>query len=61
MNGVAEWMELAEQTLRQWRTGKPGVLQSMGLQRAGHDLESEQEQQQQKKNKAFCLSAVSHS
>ena len=22
---------------RWWRTGKPGVLQSMGLQRVGHD------------------------
>ena len=25
-----------------WRTEKPGVLQSMGLQRAGHDLATEQ-------------------
>ena len=33
MNGVAEWMELAEQTERQWRTRKPGVpCVSMGLQ-----------------------------
>ena len=23
---------------RQWRTGKPGVLQSMGSKRVGHDL-----------------------
>ena len=28
-----------------WRTGKPGVLQSMGLQKAGYDWETEQEQQ----------------
>ena len=28
---------------RQWRTGKPGVLQSMGLQRLGHDLVTEQQ------------------
>ena len=29
---------------RQWRTGKPGSLQSMGLQRIGHDLAIEQQQ-----------------
>ena len=26
---------------RHWRTGKPGVLQSMGLQRVGHDCATE--------------------
>ena len=30
-----------------WRTGKPGVLQSMVSQRVGHDWETEQLQQQQ--------------
>ena len=30
---------------RWWRTGKPGVLQSMGLQRVRHDWASEQQQQ----------------
>ena len=29
---------------RQWRTGKPGVLQSMGLQRVGHNWAIEQQQ-----------------
>ena len=29
-----------------WRTGKPGVLQSMGLQRVGHDWETEQTKKQ---------------
>ena len=28
---------------RQWKTGKPGMLQSMGLRRAGHDLAAEQQ------------------
>ena len=28
-----------------WRTGKPAVLQSMGLQRVGHDWATEQQQQ----------------
>ena len=27
---------------RQWRTGKPGVLQSMGSQRVRHDFVTEQ-------------------
>ena len=29
---------------RWWRIGKPGMLQSMGLQRVGHDWETEQQQ-----------------
>ena len=29
---------------RQWRTGKPGMLQSLGLQRIGHDLATDQQQ-----------------
>ena len=32
-----------EQTGRQWRTGKPGVLQSMGSQKAEHDLVTKQQ------------------
>ena len=31
---------------RWWRTGTPGVLQSLGLQRVGHDQATEQQQQQ---------------
>ena len=30
---------------RWWRTGRPGVLQSMGLPRVGHDWATEQQQQ----------------
>ena len=29
-------------SMKQWTTGKPGVLQSMGSQRAGHNLVTEQ-------------------
>ena len=29
---------------QEWRTGKPGVQQSMGLQSAGHDLATEPQQ-----------------
>ena len=40
MVGWHHWLNghESEQTLGDRRTGKPGVLQSMGLQRAGHDL-----------------------
>ena len=31
---------------RWWRKGKPGVLQSMGMQRVGYDLATEQQKQQ---------------
>ena len=33
-----------EQIPREWRTGKPGVLQSRGLQRVRHDLAVGQQQ-----------------
>ena len=33
-----------EHTRRQWRTGKSGMLQSMGSQRVGHDWATEQQQ-----------------
>ena len=36
-----DWASLG----RWWRTGKPGVLQSMGSQRVGHDWATEQQQQ----------------
>ena len=48
------WMALLTQRTwvwansgRQWRTGKPGVLQSMGSQRVGHNWATEQQQQPQ--------------
>ena len=33
--------------LREWRTEGPGVLQSIGSQRVGHDLVIEHQQKQQ--------------
>ena len=32
-----------DRSLSYWRTGKPAVLQSMGLQRAGHNLATEEQ------------------
>ena len=37
------WTWIWANSLRQWRTGEPGVLQSMGSQRVGHDLVTEQQ------------------
>ena len=50
-----------EQTLggRKWKTEEPGVLQSMGSQRVGHNLASEQ--QQSKSFVTLIPLAVSHS
>ena len=36
-DGLTQWTRVWANSGRQWRTGKPGVLQSMGSQRAGHD------------------------
>ena len=41
---------------RSWRAGKPGVLQSVGSQRVGHDLATEQQQQRKYRVRYFmCL------
>ena len=34
---LTQWTWVWASSGRWWRTGKPGVLQSMGLQRVGHD------------------------
>ena len=40
-----QWTWIWANSGRYWGTGKPGVLQSMGSQRVGHDLPIEQQQQ----------------
>ena len=42
-----------------WRTGKPGVLRSMGLQRVGHDLMTKQQQHATKHTSQLKVSAKS--
>ena len=39
-----QWTWIWTNSGRWWRTGKPGMLQSMGLQIAGHNLATEQQQ-----------------
>ena len=45
MESLTQWTWVWAGSGRWWRTGKPGMLQSMGLQRAGHDWMTEQQQQ----------------
>ena len=42
MASLTQWTWVWANSGRQWRTRKPSVLQSMGLQRVGHDLVTQQ-------------------
>ena len=44
MASLMQWAWTWENSGRWWGTGRPGVLQSIGSQRAGHDLATEQQQ-----------------
>ena len=47
LDGITDSMDMSlTASGRWWRTGKPGVLQSMRLQRIGHDWASEQQEQE---------------
>ena len=41
MGSPAQWTWVWASSGRWWKTGKPGLLQSMGLQRVGHDWVTE--------------------
>ena len=41
MASLTQWTWIWASSRRWWRTGKPGVLQSMGLQRVGHNCVTE--------------------
>ena len=43
MASPTRWTWIWTNSRRQWRTGEPGILQSMGLQRVRHDLATEQQ------------------
>ena len=40
-SSLSQWTWVWASSRRWWRTGKPGILQSMGSQRVGHDWASE--------------------
>ena len=45
LDGITDSMDMSlSKRWRLWWTGKPGVLQSVGLQRIGHDWATEQQQ-----------------
>ena len=44
MVSLTQWTWVWANSGRQWKTGKTGVLESMGLQRVGHNLATEQQQ-----------------
>ena len=44
MASVTQWTYIWANSGTQWRTREPGMLQSMGSQRLGHNLETEQQQ-----------------
>ena len=44
MASQSQWTWVWANSRTEWRTGKPGVLQSMGSQRVEYDLVTEQEQ-----------------
>ena len=59
MGSPFQWTWVWANSGRLWGTGEPGVLQSMGLQRVGHDLATEQQQQRILKSYRICsLTAV---
>ena len=43
MVSPTQWTWVWANSGRQWKTGKPGMLQSMGWQRVGHNLVTEQQ------------------
>ena len=43
MASPIQWIWIWANSVRWWGTGKPGMLQSMGLWRVGHDLVTEQQ------------------
>ena len=51
MVSLTQWTWVWASSRRSWRTGKPAVLQSTGLQRVGHDWATEQQWKQHKNTK----------
>ena len=64
MASLTQWTWVWAGSRRWWRTGRPGMLQSMGSQRAGHNLATEQQQlwwscSQAEQTSSSCLPVLS--
>ena len=59
MASPTQWTWIWTNSGRWWRTGRPDVLQSMGLQRVAHDFVTEK--QQQTLNQHFLSSRLTYS
>ena len=55
-----QWTWVWGNSRRWWRLGKPGVLQSMGLQKVGHDWATEQQLNKQYTHLSFWNSSLSN-
>ena len=58
MASLTQWTWVWTSTGRWRRTGKPGVVQSMGLQRVGHDWATEQQQTLAYKNMVLFIFSI---
>ena len=61
MASPTRWTWIWASSERWWRAWKPGVLQSTGLQRAGHEWVTEQQQQLNESKMAIFARKVLHS
>ena len=61
MASSTQWTWVWANSRRWWRTGKPGMLQSMGSQRVRHDWANEQQSESSKEKWRFgvCLDTLS--
>ena len=55
MASLTQWTWVWASSGRWWRTGKPGMLQSMGLQRVGHNWVTEQQQERKQEAQAQSM------
>ena len=57
MASSTQWTWVWTSSVRRWRTGEPGMLQSMGSQRIRHNLATEQ---QGRSKEILCSHAIGH-
>ena len=59
LDGITDSIDMSLSKLREWwKTGKPGVLQSVGSQRIGHDWATEQQQTPFSRSEKSCFPTI---